>query len=208
MAGAHVLAHLEVVGQRQHAARRHNDAVADDDSAVVQGRALIEDRAEHFGDDIGVHRRTGADDLIQIIVALQHHQRAGARVGQLLRRVADGHNGALPRAAQRRITAAVPDQKVGPHCGLTHALECAAQLRLEDDDGGHKADGDDVVEHPGDGFQVEHDGQTVENQNQDDALDQLARAGFARELQQLVKDKGDNKDVQRIGQRVKCTQAA
>ena len=88
------------------------------------------------------------------------------------------------------------------------ALECAAQLRLEDDDGGHKADGDDVVEHPGDGFQVEHDGQTVENQNQDDALDQLARAGFARELQQLVKDKGDNKDVQRIGQRVKCTQAA
>ena len=26
--------------------------------------------------------------------------------------------------------------------------------------------------------------------------------------QQLVKDKGDNKDVQRIGQRVKCTQAA
>ena len=57
-------------------------------------------------------------------------------------------------------------------------------------------------------FQVEHDGQTVENQNQDDALDQLARAGFARELQQLVKDKGDNEDVQRIGQRVKCTQAA
>ena len=84
----------------------------------------------------------------------------------------------------------------------------AAQLRLEDDDGGHKADGDDVVEHPGDGFQVEHDGQTVENQNQNDALDQLARAGFARELQQLVKDKGDNKDVQRIGQRVKRTQAA
>ena len=31
---------------------------------------------------------------------------------------------------------------------------------------------------------------------------------LARELQQLVKDKGDNKDVQRIGQRVKCTQAA
>lgn len=34
---AHVLAHFQVVGQRQHAAGSYVDAVADDDRAVMQG---------------------------------------------------------------------------------------------------------------------------------------------------------------------------
>ena len=98
----------------QHAARRHNDAVPDDNCAVVQGCALVKDGAQHFGDDVGMHRRAGADDLVQVIAALQHHQGTGAGVGKLFSRVADGNNGALPRAAQRRVTAAVAEQTVRP----------------------------------------------------------------------------------------------
>ena len=79
VAGTHILAHLEVVGQRQHAAGRNDHTVPNHNSTVMQGRTLIEDRSQHFGDHIGVHRRAGANDLVQIVVALKHHK--GARAG-------------------------------------------------------------------------------------------------------------------------------
>ena len=92
--------------------------------------------------------------------------------------------------------------------GPAQMLQRAAQLRLEDDHRGHKADGDDIVQRPCDGLQVQHNRQTVEHQNQKDALDKLARAGFAGELQKLVKHKRYDQDVQRVGQRVKGAQTA
>ena len=208
MAGAHVLAHFQVVGQRQHAAGSYDDAVADDDRAVMQGRTFIKNRAQHFGDDISVHRRTGADDLIEVIVAFQHQQGTRAGVGQLLGCVADSDDGALPGGAQRRVSAVGAEQAVGPHGTLAHAFQRAAQFWLEDNDRRHKTDGEHVVQQPGHRFQVEHHSQAIRHDDKQDALDQLARAGFARKLQKLVKNKRYNDDIQCIRQRFKCTQTA
>ena len=162
MAGAHILAHIQVVGKGQHTACSHNDAVPDDNCAVVQGRALVKDGAQHFGDDVSVHRRAGADDLVQVIAAFQHHQGTGAGVGKLFSRIADGNHSALPHTAQRRIGAAVAEQPVRPYGGLAHALQCTAQLRLEDDHRRRKGHGDHVVQYPGDGAQVQQHREAVE----------------------------------------------
>ena len=155
-----------------------------------------------------VHRRTGADDLIEVIVAFQHQQGTRAGVGQLLGCVADSDDGALPSGAQRRVSAVGAEQAVGPHGTLAHAFQRAAQFRLEDNDRRHKTDGEHVVQQPGHRFQVEHHSQAIRHDDKQDALDQLARAGFARKLQKLVKNKRYNDDIQCIRQRFKCTQTA
>ena len=146
MARTHILAHFQIVGQRQHAARGNNFAVADDHGTVMQGRTLVKNGAQHLADDIGVHRRAGADDLVQIVAALQNHQCAGARVGKLLGGVTDGNHGILPCPAQGGVGAPVAAEQLAGPCGaLPHTLQRAAQLRLKDDHSRHKADGDDVV---------------------------------------------------------------
>ena len=208
MAGTHILAHLKIVGQRQHTAGRNDHTVPNHNGTVMQGRTLIEDRSQHFGDHIGVHRRAGADDLVQIVVALKHHKGARAGVRKLLCRIADRNDSALPCTAQRGVAAPIAEHQVGPHRALAHPLQRAAQLRLKDDHRSHKADGNDIVQRPCDGLEVQHNSQTVEHQNQKDALDKLARTGFAGELQKLVKHKRYDQDVQRVGQRVKGAQTA
>ena len=189
VAGSHILAHFQVVGQRQHAAGCHDYTVPDDHGAIMQRGTLIENGAQHFGDDIGVHRSAGTDDFFQVVLALQHHQCAGARIGKLFRCIADGHHRALPYPAQRRIGAAVAEQPPGPDRRLAHAFQCTAQFRLKDHHRRRKADGEHVVEYPGHGAQVEHVSQTVENHDQQNTAHQLTGAGFACKLYELVERK-------------------
>ena len=164
----------------------------------MQGRALVKDRSQHFRDNIGVHWRAGADDLIEVVAAFQHHQCAGAGVGKLLGSIADSDDGTLPYPAQGRIAAAAAKQAVGPDRCLAHALQRTAQLRLEDDHRRRKGHGDNVVQHPGDGAQIEQRRKAVEQHQQRNTLDQLTRAGFARELNELVKRKGNDQDIKRV----------
>ena len=74
VAGAHVLAEVQVVGKGQYAARRLDTAVFNDGRAVMQGGTLVEDGAQHLQVDGTVHRRTGADDLREVGVPLQHDE--------------------------------------------------------------------------------------------------------------------------------------
>ena len=133
VAGAHVLAQVQVIGKGQHTACRLDASVFDDGRAVVQRRALVEDGAQHFQIDRTVHRGTGAHDLRKVRVAFQHDQRAGLGLREALGRVADGNDGAAPCALQAGVVVAAlhVEQLCRPLVGLAHALQRAADLRLE-----------------------------------------------------------------------------
>ena len=77
MTGAHILAQIQIIGKRQHAACGLDAAVLNDGGTVVQGSALVEDGAQHFQIHRAVHRGAGAHDLRQVGVAFQHDERTG-----------------------------------------------------------------------------------------------------------------------------------
>ena len=131
--GAHILAKIQIVGKRQHTARGFDAAILNDGSTIVQGRALVENGAQHFQIDRTVHRRAGAHDLRKVRVAFQHDQCTGLGLRKALCRIADGNDGAAPCTLQARIVVAAFDieQLGGPLVGLAHALQSTADLRLE-----------------------------------------------------------------------------
>ena len=141
VAGAHILAEIQIVGKRQHTARRFDAAVLNDGGTVVQRRALIEDGAQHLQIDGAVHRRAGAHDLRKVRVAFQHDQRTGLGLRKALGGVADGNDGTAPCALEAGVVVAALDieQLGSPLVGLAHALQCTADLRLEQHHQGQQA---------------------------------------------------------------------
>ena len=142
VAGAHILAQIQIVGKGQHAARRLDAAVFDDGSTVMQRCTLVEDGAQHLQIDRAVHRRAGADDLGKVGAALQHDERAGLGLRKAFSGVADGDDGTAPCALEAGVIVAALDVKQlrGPLVGLAHPLQGAPDLRLEQDDQRQQAD--------------------------------------------------------------------
>ena len=166
----------------------------------MQRRALIKDRAEHFGYDIGRKRGAGADDLVQVVVAFQHHQRAGVGIRELLGRIADRDDGALPDSAQRWVRTAETEKLACPVGALAQAFQRAAQLRLEQHhrrDEGHLQE---VVQQPAHGAQFQKIRQRKAHQHEHQPAHQLPGAGFARKQEQLIKCERDDKDIDQIPQ--------
>ena len=78
-------------------------AILDDGCAVVEGGTLVEDGTQHLEVDRTVHGRTSADDLRKVGVPFQHDERAGLGLRKALCRVADGDDGAAPRALEAGV---------------------------------------------------------------------------------------------------------
>ena len=202
MAGAHILAQIQVVGQGQHTARRLDAAILNDGGTVVQGGTLIEDGAQHLQIDGTVHGCAGAHDLREVGVALQHDQGTGLGLGKALGGIADGNDGAAPGPLEAGVIVASLDveELARPLVGLAHPLQCAADLRLEQDHQRQQADLQQRVQQPGDGAHVQHVGHQINRQHQQRALGQLPGAGAVDDAQQLVDQESNDDDIQQIGQ--------
>ena len=200
VAGAHILAQIQIVGKGQHAARRLDAAVFDDGSTVMQGGALVEDGAQHLQIDRAVNRGAGAHDLGKVGVALQHDERAGLSLRKALGGITDGNNSAAPCALQAGVVIAslYVEQLGSPLVGLTHALQCAADLRLEQHHKGEQTDLQQRVEQPGNGAHIQGVGHQIHDHDQQRTLGQLPGAGAIDDAQQLVDQERDDDDIQQI----------
>jgi hypothetical protein len=96
VAGAHRLRERRVVREGQEAARGGDAVVLDDDRAVVEGRAGIEEGFEELAGEGGVEAAAVLDVLAQADVALDGDQGADAVLGEL-----DGGVGELVDDAAR-----------------------------------------------------------------------------------------------------------
>ena len=198
MTGSHVLAHFQVVGQRKHTSRGDDLAVPDHNGTVVQRGAFIKDRSQHFRYHVGVELSAGMYDLFQIVFAFKDHQRAGTGIRKLFRRVAYRHNGALPLTAEGGFHLTGKQQSARPVGALAQPFKGAAQFRLEQDHRCHKSDLHDIAEDPFYGAQAEIERQRIKCQKQQNALDKLSRAGFARKQNQLIERHRNDDDIQQI----------
>ena len=182
VAGAHIFAQIQIVGKGQHAARRLDAAVFDDSGTVMQRCALLEDSAQHFQIDRAVHRGAGAHDLGKVGVALQHDKGAGLGLRKALGCIADGNDGAAPRTLETGVVVAplYVEQLGSPLVGLTHALQCAADLRLEQHHKGEQTNLQQRVEQPCNGAHIQGVGYQIHDHDQQRTLGQLPGAGFFR----------------------------
>lgn len=146
----------------------------------MEGGALIKDRAQHLQIDLAVHRRTGADDLRQVGMALQYDQCAGLCLRKTLCRIANGNDGTAPGPFKAGVV--VPpfhaEQFGCPLVGLTHAFQRTADLRLEQHHQGQQAHLQQRVQQPGDGAHIHHVGDQVYSQDHQCAFGQLALPGY------------------------------
>ena len=200
MAGAHILAQIQVVGQGQHTARRLDAAILNDGGTVVQGSALVEDGAQHLQIDRAVHRGAGAHDLGKVGMAFQHDKCAGLGLGKALGGIADGNDGAAPGPFQAGVVVApfYVEQLGRPLIGLPHALQRAADLRLEQHHKGEQTDLQQRVEQPCNGTHIQGICHQIHDHDQQRTLGQLPGAGAVDNAQQLVDQKRDDDDIQQI----------
>ena len=88
----------------------------------------------------------------------------------------------------------------GPLVGLAHPFQRTADLRLEQHDQRQQADLQQRVEQPGDRAHVEHVRHQIDGQHQQGALGQLPGAGAVDNAQQLIDQKRDDDDIQKVRQ--------
>ena len=190
VAGAVVLGDVLALGEGQDAARRLDPAVTQDDRAVMQGRVFEKQVLDKLGIGVGVHNRAGADDGREGDVSFKDQQRpgfGGRHVAAGLRHLADGAG---------HVRTAWPDIGVE---GAAHALEQAAQLRLEEDHQGDHAELDRLAEDEVYHDQAEELRQPQCQQHQDQALCQIDEARLADKPDRAVDQVSDNDDINKVG---------
>ena len=201
MAGAHVLAEVEVVGKGQHAACGFDAAIFDDGRSIVEGGALVEDGAQHLKVDRTVHGRAGADDLREVGVPFQHDEGAGLGLRKALGGIADGDDGAAPRALEAGVVvAALVEKAVGPLVGLAHPFQRTPYLRLEQHHQRQQTDLQQRVQQPSNGAHIQDVGHQIDRHHDERALGQLAGPGAVDDAQKLVDEERDDEDVQQVYQ--------
>src|SRR5258706_378532 len=121
---------------RREASRGGDALVVDDDRAVVEGRAGIEERFQQLAGEDGVDAAAMLDVLAQADVALDGDERADAVLGEL-----DGGVGELVDDA-----GGLAPQERGEKTGLGEMGEAAAQLGREQEDGGDRGPPEDPGE--------------------------------------------------------------
>ena len=133
-------------------------------------------------------------------MALQHDERASLGLREALGCITDGNNGAAPRALEAGVIVAplYVEQLGGPLVGLTHALQRAADLGLEQHHKGEQTDLQQGVEQPCDGAHIQGVGHQIHDHDQQRALGQLPGAGAVDDAQQLVDQKRDDDNIQQI----------
>ncbi len=191
MARADALRQVLAQRERQDAARLRDAAALDHDRAVVQRRLGQEDRDEQVALHRRVDRGAGFDQIREMRLALQHEERAHPLLRERLRRarhflgelrlllLRDGREHAAPDARQRT-----------PDVGLE-----------EHDDDQHRG-GEEVVEDPLDGGQLEGVRHEAGADQQQQADEDLHGARAADQDQQPVDAERDERDVDGVAHRV------
>ena len=137
MPGAQVRGEGPVFRQGQDAARRLDAAVVDDHGSVVEGCLGEEDVADQLLGDRRVHLGAGGGHGLQGIRPLKDDQRADPFLGHGLA----GLDHLLDSLDAVPLAGAVgQSHEALDGAFAADALQQAPQLRLEDDDQGHKAE--------------------------------------------------------------------
>ena len=175
--------------KRQEAGRRGHTSFLDDDRAIVQRRSRLEDRDQQIVGERRVERDAALDVVAQSDLALDRDDRPnllrgkhGRRDDQLLNRLVVGFL-AVEIAEERR---------------LSEMRERAADVRLENHDR-RKGDVDQhVPDHPVDGLQRRQP-RDVEQADDDQRPGRhLHGARAPDQLQELVDQDRDDRDVQDV----------
>ena len=195
MAHTQVAAQVHVFAQRQHTARAQYPPVADDDRAIVHGRLHEEDVLQQLGGHGGVQRRAAAHHVVQPDVTLEHNQHAGLALGHF----AAGDDRLVDGRLQRRLLLDGVESLEYLDIAAAHLFQDLPDLRLEQDN-----DGDDTHL-----YQVSHDirhriqlqyiGNAQRQQEHDHALEDILRPGALYQAQQAVYQKGNDRNVQNVG---------
>ena len=125
---AQVPGEVHVSRQGEHAACAHNAPVADDDRTVMEGRLVPEQVFQQLAAHRAVQRGAGLDGIVEKVLPLKDHQRAGLALGQSgigLHSLLDG------------VFDLIRCFRVGEHvakAAAAHLLQKFANLRLEQDD--------------------------------------------------------------------------
>src|SRR5688572_10049613 len=190
VARAHRLRELVVVRQREEAGGRGDPLVLDDDRAVVQGRALEEDRLDQVARDGRVDARAALDVLAEAHVALDRDQGARA-VG----REARGGRDELADDLDRR--AAEDD---GEEARPGEPEEEPPELRREDDERRERDASAEVLEDGFDALESEDAGhrrgaEEREDDEEDEALEDAVAARAADRVEDEEIDQGQDDDL-------------
>ena len=189
MAGAELTAHSRIDRQRQEARRRGNAILLDDDRAVVQRRAGLEDRHQQVVGQRRVDRNAALDVVAQPDLPLDGDD--GAR--PLRREHGRGHDQLLDRFVGRLLPVEVAEER-----RLAEVRERAPDVGLEDHDR-RKGDVDQhVPDHPVDGLQRHQPRQVEQPDDQQRAGGHLDRPGTADQLEELVEDERNDGDIEQI----------
>ena len=142
VARAEVAGQVRIVAQGHHAARGRDAPAADDDRAVMQGGIFEKQVAQQLLGQLRVDDGAGFKVFVERRLAFKHEQHADA----LARHDLAGLHGGVDGALLDRGSGLGGKQVEMQLCA--DPLERAAQLGLEDDDEGDRADLKDLVEQP------------------------------------------------------------
>ena len=156
-----------------------------DGGAVVQGPGRDEDLHQQAGGDARIDADAGFGELAEIGFALDQDDGADAVLGE-------GFGGAGELVDQKSALAVGDGLENLP---LADARQAAADVVLKDDDDDEQERADEIIEDPGQGFEVKELG-TEEGEGDEPEPDQdLLRPGAADEQQHPINHIGDDKDI-------------
>ena len=179
-----------VGGQREEAGGGRDTVLLNDDGAIVQGQAGLEDGNQNIAGDAGFQGHAAFHEGAQADVAFQDDERADFLVGEVLHRHHD--------FAERFGGAEAPGQ--AEPVLASDARQGAADLGLEEDDDGQADVGNDEGKQGAQGLQAGPTGEGVDRDHGEDADQDVSGARPADDHERLVNHEGDQQNVQRPGQ--------
>ena len=157
----------------------------------MQRRAILKDGTEQLAGNDRVHARPRLDVIAEILPLFQRDQRAGLRRGHL-------RAGLDQLFDQMFLLIAGKRGQPRQHAGLAQLLQQHADLRLKDD---HHDDDAPAEHHIGDVVdrrQPDQHRQSLDDEDEQDALEDLHRSGIVADDAQAEKDDGPHQpDVQK-----------
>ncbi len=182
-------AHTRVDGQRQEAGGRGDAVLLEDDRAVVQRRAGLEDRHQQVVGQLRVERDAALDVVAQADLTLDRDDRA-----RLLRRQHRGRDDDfLDRLVGRFLAVEIAEER-----RLAEVRQRAADVGLEDDDRRKRDVDQHVADHPVERLQRRQPRHVEETDDQQRARRHLDRASSPDQFEELVDQDRDDRDVEQV----------
>ena len=192
MTGAQVQAQTTGLGKGQHTSGCGDAAIPDDHSAIVEGGIGKEDIADQLLGNTAVNHRTGLEILLQDAVSGKDDQRADSGFAHCL----TGRNRLGNHRDHLLLRLLGAQELLQLH--TAQVIQHSAQLRLEQNDQGQKADRQKLIEDKVQRMQFCHACQPGDRQNHHYNLCDTGGVGCFEDGYDFVNQKRNNYDVQRI----------